>query len=118
MIPSITQKPLFVLDMDSDKSTQWEDGVAVFARDTKTYYIKDAGQYEPIIGSFRGILGTAPSNPIEGWSYIDLSDNKYYIFYGGAWQVLITLTPPTDSFFLLENGFSLLEENGDFLIDE
>ena len=67
---------------------------------------------------FRGVLGTAPSAPQEGWTYINSSDNGYYIYFGSAWQLLHTLTPAALEFLLLENGDTLLLENGDKIAKE
>jgi hypothetical protein len=68
---------------------------------------------------FKGILASAPSSPVEGWYYINSGDNKLYLYYGGTWQELHTLTPATlnylllesSDFFLLEDGFKLALEN-------
>lgn len=42
---------------------------------------------------FKGVSSAAPSNPDEGDTYIDSDDDKLYIYYGGTWQELHTLTP-------------------------
>jgi len=68
------------------------------------------------IGQFLGIFASAPSNPEEGNTYINSTDNGYYIFYGGTWQLLHTLTPSTPFFLLLEDGFYLLQEDTGKLI--
>lgn len=39
------------------------------------------------------VSADAPSNPKEGTMYIDSDDDKLYIYYGGSWQELHTLTP-------------------------
>jgi len=69
-------------------------------------------------GNFQGVLASAPSNPEEGWTYINSGDNGYYIYYGGTWQLLHTLTPATASYFLLEDGFYFLYEDTGKLILE
>jgi hypothetical protein len=45
--------------------------------------------------NFKGVLSSEPSNPAQGWTYINSGDNGYYIFYGSTWQLLHTLTPAT-----------------------
>jgi hypothetical protein len=65
--------------------------------------------------TFRGVLASAPSGPQEGWTYINSGDNGYYIYYGGSWQSLHTLTPEAVEYLLMEDGGSLLQENGDKL---
>lgn len=79
-------------------------------------------KYDPILGEyrqddskFRGVLATAPSNPIDGWTYVNSGDNGYYIYYGETWQLLHTLTPAALEFLLLETGDFMLLETGDKL---
>ena len=38
------------------------------------------------------ILTVAPT-PVEGLMYINSSNDNLYIYYGGTWQILHTLTP-------------------------
>ena len=64
---------------------------------------------------FLGIFASAPSLPEEGQRYINSGDNGLYIYYGGAWQLLHTLTPATLSYLLLEDDSILLLETGDKL---
>ena len=61
---------------------------------------------------YQGVLASPPSGPIEGWTYINSGDNGYYIYYGGAWQLIATLTPAALNFLLLEDGTTLLKEDG------
>lgn len=63
-------------------------------------------------GNFQGVLPVAPSNPEEGWTYINSSDNGYYIYYCGAWQLITTLVCVND-LLLLETGDFILKEDGD-----
>jgi hypothetical protein len=42
--------------------------------------------------NFRGILTTAPSNPKEGWMYIDSTTHTFYVYYSYNWQVIHVLT--------------------------
>lgn len=63
--------------------------------------------------TFRGVLSSAPSGPSEGWTYINSTDDGYYIYYGGSWQLLHTLTPPAADYILFENSDRMLMENGD-----
>jgi hypothetical protein len=39
---------------------------------------------------FKGVLAAPPGSPVEGWTYINSVDSGYYIYYGGAWQLLTT----------------------------
>jgi hypothetical protein len=45
--------------------------------------------------TYRGVLAAAPAAALGGDTYINSVDNKYYIYYGGQWQVILTLTPAT-----------------------
>lgn len=77
-------------------------------------------KYNPLIGdgfcyfekTFQGVSASAPSGPVEGWTYINSGDNGYYIYYGGTWQLLHTLTAAGLSFLLQENGDFILQEDG------
>lgn len=62
-------------------------------------------------GNFQGVLASAPSNPTEGWTYINSVDHGYYIYYCGSWQLIVQLTCQ-DEFLLLETGEFLLYEDG------
>lgn len=74
---------------------------------------KALGGYDYDGNTFRGVLASAPSTPEEGWTYINSSDYKYYIYYGGAWQELHTLTPATVYALELEGAVTdLLELEG------
>lgn len=68
-------------------------------------------------GNFKGVSGSAPSSPDQGWTYINSGNNGYYIYYGLTWQLLHTLIATT-SFMLLESGDILLLESGDKLVLE
>lgn len=76
-------------------------------------------KYNPLIGdgfcyfekSFQGVLGSAPSNPQEGWTYINSGNSGYYIYYGGIWQLLHTLSAASLSFLLQEIGDFILQED-------
>ena len=68
-------------------------------------------------GNFQGVLAAAPSNPSEGWTYINSGDNGYYIYYCGDWQLLHTLVC-ADEFLLLETGDFFLKEDGNKIILE
>jgi hypothetical protein len=61
---------------------------------------------------FKGVLASAPSSPIEGWTYINSVTNGYYIYYSGSWQLIATLTPAALEFLLLETNDILLLETG------
>lgn len=65
--------------------------------------------------TFRGVLGSAPSGPETGWTYVNSSDHGYYIYYGGTWQKLHTLIAAALEYLLLETGDFLLLETGDKL---
>jgi hypothetical protein len=47
--------------------------------------------------SFKGILPVAPAIAIEGDSYVNSSDDGYYLYYSSQWQLLHVLysAPPT-----------------------
>lgn len=55
---------------------------------------------------------TAHLNPEEGYLYIDPTDHKIYVYYGGTWQVLHTLTPASLIQRLLEDGSVRILEDG------
>lgn len=67
---------------------------------------------EKLSDDFKGLLASAPAGALEGWRYINSGDNGYYIYYGGTWQLLHTLTPAVLSFLLLEIGDYILLEDG------
>lgn len=57
-------------------------------------------KYDKILGdvreddsTFRGVKSSEPSNPKQGWTYVNSTDHGYYIYYGNTWQLLHTLTP-------------------------
>ena len=57
-------------------------------------------------------VGT-PSSPIDGKTiWINTVTSEMRLWYGGAWQLLHTLTPATLSYLLLEDGSSILLEDG------
>ena len=62
--------------------------------------------------AIRSLLA-APSTPHEGEMYENALDDIVYIYYGGVWQVLHTLTSYS---ILMEDGDNLLQENGFRLI--
>lgn len=62
-------------------------------------------------GNFQGVLAAAPSNPVEGWTYINSVDLGYYIYFCGQWQLIATLVC-ADEFLLLETGDFILYEDG------
>jgi hypothetical protein len=66
-------------------------------------------------GNFKGVLGSAPSSPDQGWMYINSGDSGLYIYYGVTWQLLHTLTPAGFSYFILEDATTMLLESGDKL---
>lgn len=76
-----------------------------------------SGSLDYYENNFRGVLSSAPSGN-DGNTYINSSDNGYYIYYGGAWQLIATLTPAASSKMLLETGDRILLETGDFALLE
>ena len=62
-------------------------------------------------GNFQGVLSVAPSNPSEGWTYINSVDLGYYIYFCGSWQLIVQLVC-TEEFLLLETGDFILYEDG------
>ena len=65
--------------------------------------------------TFKGLLGAEPTTATEGDTYVNVVDHNYYIYYGGTWQALHTLTPAALEFLELESGDILLLESGDKL---
>jgi len=59
-----------------------------------------------------GLLASAPSNPLDGWTYINSADNTLYIYYGGTWQSLHVLTPATNVDITNEDGTTITNEDG------
>lgn len=53
---------------------------------------------------FLGVKSTAPATAKEGNTYVNSVDNGYYIYYGGTWQSLHTLTPAELYELLQETG--------------
>jgi len=69
---------------------------------------------------FAGVFGSAPLNVEEGTTYINSTDNGFYLYAGGVWWLWTTLTPTSSSEYniLLEDGFILEFENGTFSLLE
>ena len=61
---------------------------------------------------YQGVLASEPSNPKDGWMYINSVNNTLYVYYGYNWQVLHVLDQGTLSYFLLESDDTLLLESG------
>jgi hypothetical protein len=74
------------------------------------------GKFDFDSGNFLGLLGSEPLSTIEGKTYINLVDNGYYIYYGGTWQLLHTLTAAAATYLLLEDSSFILLEDGSKLI--
>jgi len=53
-----------------------------------------------------------PASAKEGSLIINTSTNIMKVYYGGAWQTLHSLGADTPYFFLLEDGFNFLQEDG------
>lgn len=62
-------------------------------------------------GNFQGVLPVAPSNPQDGWTYINSIDLGYYIYYCASWQLILQLVC-NEEFLLLETGDFILYEDG------
>lgn len=62
---------------------------------------------------FLGVRSSVPTSSINGMTYINSSNNGFYIYYAGTWQLLHTLTPASASYLLQEDGSSfILQEDG------
>lgn len=61
---------------------------------------------------FRGVLSSEPANPVQGWWYVNSSDNGYYIYYGVTWQLLATLIPAANVNLTNEDLTDLTNEDG------
>ena len=59
------------------------------------------------------LVGSLPSNPIQGQMVLNTLNNNLYIYYDG-WQLLHSFS--TSQLLLLENGDSILLENGDRIL--
>lgn len=71
------------------------------------------GNFDYYENNFKGVLASAPTSPLDGWTYINSLDDGYYIYYSGSWQLLHTLTPGAASYLLQEDGLSfILQEDG------
>jgi hypothetical protein len=69
--------------------------------------------FETGSSNFKGVLASAPLFPQEDWFYINSIDNGYYVYYGGTWQLLHTLTPAAHDYWVLEDGtFVVFDEAG------
>lgn len=67
-----------------------------------------------VSGSFKGILASAPFPAQESWTYVNSTTHTYEIYYGSAWQVLHTLTPP-DTIIYDDDGNPLTDDDGNIL---
>jgi hypothetical protein len=70
------------------------------------------GELDYYDSSFKGVLATAPSDPAEGWTYINSVDNGYYLYYGLDWQLLHTLVPAAMVGVTNEDGTQVTNEDG------
>jgi hypothetical protein len=61
---------------------------------------------------FRGVLADAPSDPEQGWWYVNSGDNGYYVYYGVSWQLLATLIPAANVDLTNEDLSTLTNEDG------
>lgn len=64
-------------------------------------------QVNTLISASYGVIPsytTAPSGALDGWMYINTTDNKIYIYYGGTWQELHTLTITTSAPVYIADG--------------
>lgn len=52
-------------------------------------------EFQSGIDDYKGVLSAAPSDPSVGDRYIDSGDDTMYVYYGGTWQSIHTLTPAT-----------------------
>jgi hypothetical protein len=85
-----------------------------------------SNKYDPILGEYRqndtkfqGVLASEPSSPVDGWTYIDSTNNNLYVYYSGYWWNIGTLAvaEPTmgvkteaDDYLLTEAGEYILQE--------
>lgn len=76
--------------------------------------LEDLVYHSHPVDSFASDPATAP----EGTMIINTVSGTLKIYYGGTWQTLHSLTPPTDYFLLMETGDYLLLETGDKIILE
>lgn len=62
---------------------------------------------------FAGVFTAAPLNVEEGTTYINSTDNGFYLYAGGIWWLWKILSPTSSSNYniLLEDGFGFLLEN-------
>lgn len=58
------------------------------------------------------IVAVDPSPVVEGKFILNSTTHELKIGYGGIWITLHTLTAPVDYFYLTEDGFYYLQENG------
>ena len=70
--------------------------------------------------SFRGAFASEPSDPKDGWQYINTGDNNLYIYAGGIWWILQAVTPTGSVTYrvLLENSDVLSYEDGNLMRTE
>lgn len=64
---------------------------------------------------FLGTLSSAPSTATDGQTYLNSTNDSYYVWYSGAWQLVATFSV-SNSFLLLETGDFILLETGDKII--
>ena len=82
--------------------------------------ITDAGGLIFTPNQFRGAAASAPSDPKDGWTYINDSDNYLYMYAGGQWWQIYAVTPTGAVTYrvLMENSDNFALESGDIMRTE
>ena len=68
------------------------------------------------LGTFLGEFTSEPSFGQDADTYINTSNNKFYMFYGSTWQELHTLTPAAVHYLTDPDGNILTDPDGNLLI--
>jgi len=63
--------------------------------------------------SFRGVLGSDPTDAVDGDTYINSGNHTLYMYYGHLWQTLHVLTP---AYLLDPDGNVLTDPDGNPLL--
>ena len=70
------------------------------------------GNFDAINDLYRGALGSAPSNPGDGWMYFNTGDSTLYVYYGGWISIGSGTPPPSSTQRQLEDGTLRVLEDG------
>lgn len=83
----------------------------------RTAFNPFTGNIDFLGGNFLGVYSTAPSNPNVGDTYINSSNDTYYIYYAGLWQVIAVLSSSGGNVIEDTSGNVITDTSGNIVTD-